>query len=142
MIRHRVLDPEFVQVIPETLTPGRLYIAIEYGMVSHSCACGCGAEVTTPLTPTDWSLVYDGETVTLHPSVGNWNLPCRSHYIIRCGHVVAAAPWTREQIAAERTRDAEAKADYYAASASAPTADPVSKGPRWRRCWRWLTSCF
>lgn len=27
-------------------------------------------------------MTYDGKTVSLHPSVGNWSFPCRSHYWI------------------------------------------------------------
>jgi Family of unknown function (DUF6527) len=141
MIRHRVLDHEFVQFIPENLSPGRLYISMDFGMAVHSCACGCGAEVTTPLGPTDWFMVYDGDTVSLHPSIGNWNLPCRSHYVIRRGRVITAPSWTREQIAAERERDAKAKADYYGVPVPTSIPAPSSSEPRWRwqRWWRWLT---
>ncbi|MGN5478201.1 DUF6527 family protein [Cupriavidus basilensis] len=39
-------------------------------------------QVVTPFTPTDWRMTYDGATVSLHPSVGNWNQRCRSHYVI------------------------------------------------------------
>lgn len=113
MIVHNILEHRFVRNIPEELEPGVLYVSMEYGMVSHSCACGCGEEVTTPLTPTDWHLVYDGEAVTLNPSVGNWNLACRSHYVIRRGHVIEAGPWSEREVAAERARDRASKARYY-----------------------------
>ncbi|WP_310793974.1 DUF6527 family protein [Paraburkholderia sp. BL23I1N1] len=56
---------------------------MEYGTISHSCCCGCGNEVVTPLTPTDWSLTFDGEHISLWPSVGSWNLPCQSHYVVK-----------------------------------------------------------
>jgi hypothetical protein len=36
-----------------------------------------------PLKPADWQLTFDGKTVSFHPSIGNWNFPCRSHYWIR-----------------------------------------------------------
>ncbi|MDT8870734.1 DUF6527 family protein [Komagataeibacter rhaeticus] len=113
MIMHNVLEHRFVRNIPDQLEPGVLYVSMEYGMVSHSCACGCGEEVTTPLTPTDWHLVYDGDAVTLNPSVGNWNLACRSHYVIRRGQVIEAGPWSEEEVAAERARDRATKARYY-----------------------------
>lgn len=113
MIVHDVLEHRFVRNIPDQLEPGVLYVSMEYGMVSHSCACGCGEEVTTPLTPTDWHLVFDGDSITLNPSVGNWNLACRSHYVIRRGHVIGAGPWSERQVAAERARDRETKARYY-----------------------------
>ncbi len=71
------LGPEFVTTMPESLLPGVLYVSMEYATVIHLCACGCGSEAVTPLSPTDWSMRYDGVAVTLHPSVGNWSFPCR-----------------------------------------------------------------
>ncbi|MEQ9865396.1 DUF6527 family protein [Pectobacterium aroidearum] len=95
---------------------------MEYGTVVHSCCCGCGLEVVTPLTPTDWKLTFDGETISLWPSVGNWNLPCRSHYVIQGNRVIAAGPWDKAKIEAEKRRDKAAKARYY--SQTEPTTDP------------------
>ena len=74
MIQHKTLDHSFVDSFPDTLAPGILYVSFEYGSAAHSCCCGCGEEVVTPLTPTDWNITYDGETITLHPSVGSWTL--------------------------------------------------------------------
>ena len=104
-MRHHLLRHKFVVHIPEILEPGVLYVSMEYGMAAHSCCCGCGEEVTTPITPTDWKLTYDGESISLNPSVGNWNLACRSHYVIRDGKVIEAGPWSDEQVAAERQSD-------------------------------------
>ena len=112
-MRHSQLSHEFVRNIPEYVQPGVLYVSMEYGMVSHSCCCGCGEEVTTPLTPTDWKLTFDGEAISLHPSVGNWNLPCRSHYVISRGKVIPSGDWSDEQVEAERKRDRAAKARHY-----------------------------
>ena len=39
--------------------------------------------MVTPLKPTDWKLTFDGKTITLYPSIRNWNFACRSHYWIR-----------------------------------------------------------
>jgi hypothetical protein len=58
-------------------------------------------------------MTFDGETVSLRPSVGNWNLACRSHYVTERGRVHEAGPWTDAQIAAERQRDKAAKARHY-----------------------------
>ncbi|MFE2118360.1 DUF6527 family protein [Streptomyces microflavus] len=41
----------------------------------------------TPLSPAQWSVTYNGENVPLTPSIGNWSLPCRSHYWICDGRV-------------------------------------------------------
>lgn len=74
---------EFVHYIPKEFNQGVLYISMEYSLVMHLCACGCGEKVATPLSPDDWKLYYDGELITLSPSVGNWDFPCRSHYWIK-----------------------------------------------------------
>lgn len=146
-MRHSVLEHRFVGHFPESLEPGVLYVSLEFGSVAHSCCCGCGEEVVTPLTPTDWNITYDGETITLHPSVGSWTLPCRSHYVIRRGKVIEAPPWTDAEIAAERRRDRKAKARHFGQdelptnSLMPPQNSPVpakSSEPRlswWRRIW-------
>ena len=69
----------------------------------------------TPLTPTDWKMIFDGETVSLLPSVGNWQLACRSHYVIRRGQIIRAGDWTERQVAAAQARGRTAKARYYGA---------------------------
>ena len=82
------LDYEFVTYVPDTLVEGVLYVSIPYTTVLHLCCCGCGEEVVTPLSPTDWNLTFDGETISLCPSVGNWRFACRSHYWIRRNEVI------------------------------------------------------
>lgn len=111
-MRHKRLEHQFVRYIPEQLEPGVIYVSMEYSTAVHRCCCGCGQEIVTPFTPIDWKMTFDGETISLWPSVGNWKLPCRSHYIIRLGQVVEALPWTESEIAAEQRRDKEAKRRY------------------------------
>lgn len=78
----KIMKPKFLDVIPDYLEDDVLYISIQYKTAVHKCACGCGNEVVTPLTPNDWRLIFDGRTVTLRPSIGNWSFECRSHYWI------------------------------------------------------------
>jgi hypothetical protein len=111
---HNHLEHRFVEHIPERLEQGVLYICMEYAIAVHSCCCGCNGEVVTPFTPTDWSMTFDGETVSLSPSIGNWNFACRSHYFIRRGRVVEAMSWTDEQVEDGRRQDRDVKASYYA----------------------------
>lgn len=113
MMQYTSLEHEFVEQFPETLQTGILYISMKYATAAHRCCCGCGEEVVTPFTPTDWKMTFDGETVSLSPSIGNWNFACRSHYWIRSGRVIEAATWTDQQIEANRVQDRSAKADYY-----------------------------
>ncbi|WP_341836843.1 DUF6527 family protein [Chitinophaga pollutisoli] len=86
----RTLQHRFVNAIPEQIHEDVLYIALDYGTAVHLCACGCGSEVVTPFSPKDWKVIFDGETVTLYPSIGNWRLPCTSHYFIRGNAFVPA----------------------------------------------------
>ena len=107
------LEHRFVRSVPRELEPGVLYVSMEYATAVHSCCCGCGEQVVTPLSPTDWKMIYDGESVSLTTSIGNWQLPCRSHYIIKRGHVIEAESWSTAQVQAEYRRDKAAKARFY-----------------------------
>lgn len=78
---------QFVEFIPEKLAEGVIFVSTSYCVASHLCCCGCGKEVVTPIAPNEWSVTFYGESVTLHPSIGNWRFPCRSHYWIRKNRV-------------------------------------------------------
>lgn len=133
MTWQKKLEHRFVERIPRVLDPGVLYVSMEYGTAAHSCACGCGEEVMTPFTPSDWKMTFDGETVSLWPSVGNWQLGCRSHYVINKGQILPAGTWTQRQVAAEQARDKAAKARFYGtadgASTPAPSTSPAPGVP-------------
>ena len=107
------LSHKFVELVPESIDEGVLYVSIRYKTVVHRCACGCGREVVTPLSPVSWKLTFDGDTISLSPSVGNWEFPCRSHYWITNNRVEWSGDWTEEQVAAADVRDREAKKRYY-----------------------------
>lgn len=89
---------EHVLFMPTQLGPGILYVSRKYEVAVHLCACGCGSKVVTPLGPTDWSFKDSRRGPSLWPSIGNWQLPCRSHYIIRNGEILWAEEWTPEEI--------------------------------------------
>lgn len=122
------LKPVFVDAIPGVLKAGTLYICEKYRTASHLCCCGCGTKVATPLKPTFWSLTKKGNAVSLHPSVGNWSLPCKSHYVVRDNRVVWAGTFTDKQIAAVKARDSAAQDAYF----NAP------KKGFWKRLWDWV----
>ncbi len=107
------ISTRFVQTVPDELQDGVLYVSMEYATVVHKCLCGCGKEVATPLSPTDWCLTFDGDTVSLDPSVGNWSFPCRSHYWIRNSQVLWCGDMPQSLIDAGRARDRRAKEAYY-----------------------------
>ncbi len=107
------LQHKFVEFIPEKVEEGILYISIEYCTAIHKCVCGCGNEVVTPLSPTDWRLTFNGKSVTLHPSIGNWNFDCQSHYWIRNNKIEFAGSWTEKEIHLGRENDWERKEEYF-----------------------------
>lgn len=129
-MRVKHLAPQFVERFPAKLEQGQLYLAMEFATAAHLCACGCGTRVITPFSPTDWQMSFDGENVSLKPSVGNWTFPCRSHYWLHSGRIEWAGDMSQDAINAGRKRDAEAKARVQVAQPTgqihkpAPTAQP------------------
>lgn len=109
----KMVTPKFVDLIPEVLEDGVLYISIPYDTATHKCACGCGELVVTPIKPTDWRFTWNGESITLHPSIGNWSLPCQSHYLIIGNKIVWAGKWTKSEIEKGRKIDKKAKSWFY-----------------------------
>lgn len=98
---------KFVDTIPraDSVKEDCLYISVKYNMTTHQCACGCGTIVPLPISPADWSLAYDGEHVSLNPSVGNGALACRSHYFIRDNQIVWLPKMSEEQTHAQLESD-------------------------------------
>lgn len=109
----KTLSHKFVTFMPDHLEDGVLYISMEYATAIHKCCCGCGNEVVTPLSPTDWKLTFDGETISLYPSIGNWNFKCQSHYWIKNSEVEWAPKWTKGQIERGRRFEEQEKREYY-----------------------------
>lgn len=105
---------EHVVYIPKVLEPGVLYVSEEYGVAAHLCACGCGSKVATPLNPSAWSFSEKEGLPSLWPSIGSWQLACRSHYVIRNGGIVWAGQWTEAQVLAGRAAEQRRREDYYA----------------------------
>jgi Family of unknown function (DUF6527) len=126
-MKHNMLIHEFVEYVPAELADGVLYISTIYRTAVHRCPCGCGNKVVTPITPADWQLLYDGDTVSLTPSIGNWGFPCRSHYWIDAGQIRWSRAWTSDQVAAGRARDDHGRAQYFAQRAAATSAPSANR---------------
>lgn len=104
---------QHVHFLPKELESGILYVSLEYGIAGHLCLCGCGNKVITPLGPAEWSFSETNNKPTLHPSIGNWQLPCQSHYCIIKGNIEWSYQFTEEQIAAGRKAEEEERKFYY-----------------------------
>ena len=107
------LKHQFVEFMPDVIQEGVIYISLEYKSVIHRCACGCGKEVNTPLHPTGWKMSYDGESISLKPSVGNWSFDCKSHYWITNNKVEWSMKWSDDTIREVRAFEDFEREEYY-----------------------------
>lgn len=124
-----------VHYMPTAMEPGVLYVSEEFGAAAHLCPCGCGSKVRTPLGPTDWFLEETNDKPTLYPSIGNWQLPCQSHYWITEGQVMWSIKLAPEQIAAGRHAEEERSRAYFDSLDRA-------QGNILRKFWRWVNDLF
>lgn len=115
---------KFVKAFPDKLEDGVLYVSVEFGTAAHLCFCGCGSEVYTRFSPRDWSMRFDGETVSINPSIGNWSFPCQSHYILAYGRVRWADKWSRERIELGRAIDRDRKERHFSGSNEGAPSQP------------------
>lgn len=95
--------------IPKKLEHGVLYYSQKYNTAIHLCACGCGNQTVTPISKHQWGETENKKgwamstkkiegttekdrpydfTVTLTPSIGNSNFPCKSHYYITDSKII------------------------------------------------------
>ncbi|MEE4197348.1 MAG: DUF6527 family protein [Bacteroidales bacterium] len=107
------LRHEFVEFIPKELEDNVIYISIRFKTVVHKCACGCGNKTVTRLSPTDWKFTFDGDSVTLYPSIGNWGFPCQSHYWITNNKIEWAESWSNKWISSNRETAKKEKRKYF-----------------------------
>ena len=143
MKRQASVTPEFVEFIPDRIAEGTIYISMKFATAVHKCCCGCGNEVVTPFSPTDWTLTFDGVSVSLDPSIVNWSFRCISHYWIRRNSITWADQWSREEIATGRRRDRSSKERYFATEKTADEAphpdQEQARGKTWQKIRKWWT---
>jgi Family of unknown function (DUF6527) len=120
---------ERVQYLPRELAPGILYVSEEFAVAGHLCACGCGNKVITPLGPAEWTFTERKGRPTLRPSIGNWQLPCRSHYVIAEGQIRRGDQWSDAQVLAGRRAEERRRHAYYG---SCEKRNPL------QRFWNWV----
>ena len=105
---------ELVERIPAQMRPDIVYHTEEYELAGLLCACGCGHRITL-LVPDSHQVLDQGGFATVRPSIGVFDAPCKSHYIISAGSVqwlpafsgTQAASIMHAQIARHVARDAK-----------------------------------
>jgi hypothetical protein len=132
MRRRRKIRHEFVDLAPAKLKDGVVYVSVKYATAVHNCCCGCGNKVVTPLSPTGWQLMFNGEAISLTPSIGNWAFPCQSHYWITHNNVQWARKWTAAEIASGREDERRRRERFYAPKRkkSLPADPPANQKPQ------------
>ncbi len=129
------IEVQRIHYMPKDLKLGVLYVSDEFGIAAHLCPCGCGSKIRTPLGPIDWTLEETHNGPTLKPSVGNWQIPCQSHYWITEGKIEWSTKWTSDQIAAGYRAEEARRSDYY-------TALDRKRGGILQRLWNLISSLF
>lgn len=102
-----------VHYLPKELDEGFLYVSEEFGIAGHLCPCGCKNKIITPLGQTEWSFDEVDDKPTLYPSIGNWELPCKTHYWIRDGKIDWSYQWSEEQIKAGSQLEEDKRILYF-----------------------------
>lgn len=125
-MRISTIRPIYVESFPKTLEDGVLYISRQFSTACHRCCCGCGTKIVTPIRPTEYRLTEVGGRVSLYPSIGNWNHPCQSHYVIRNGQVVRAGALGQAEIDEGRAYDEAEKRAYYSQPAQSWFTDVLN----------------
>ncbi|MDC7709053.1 DUF6527 family protein [Vogesella indigofera] len=125
-MKTQTIRPVFVTQFPAVFEQGVLYISEEFETAGHLCCCGCGEKVITPLNSAKWRLRKEGDTVSLLPSIGNWNYACKSHYFIIKNQVVEAGQFDDRKIAAVQRRDKQDMARYVARSNAQAARPPAT----------------
>lgn len=102
-----------VYYLPKELEEGVLYVSEEFGVAGHLCPCGCKNKIITPIGSTEWFFKEVNGKATLYPSIGNWQLPCKSHYWVTDGTIEWSYQWSKEQIIKGREAEEENRKSYY-----------------------------
>jgi hypothetical protein len=75
--------------MPRDLERNTLYVSLTYSTAVHLCP-GCERKVVTPFAPESWHLIFDGETVSISPSIWNKAHECQTHYWIDRDRIMPA----------------------------------------------------
>ena len=95
-IRKESVTPKYVEFMTNVndMKDNIIYISLKYGVTGHRCLCGCGLLTILPLNQKEdseeirnhgWGMTDNDGKLTFTPSVGNYQYPCKSHYIITKG---------------------------------------------------------
>ena len=85
------IEPVYTETLPDVkeMEERKIYISKEFHTSGHRCLCGCGELTILPFDlvingqDMGWKLIeHESGKISFTPSVGNYQIPCKSHYII------------------------------------------------------------
>lgn len=123
------MNHKFVEYIPKEIEEDIIYVSTKFKTVVHMCPCGCKEKIVTPLSPAAWELTFDGETISLYPSIGNWKLKCKSHYWIKNNKIKWSYSFSEEEI------ELVDKYDRYDREAHLQSKVPTKNSDKKRKFW-------
>lgn len=77
---------EAVDRVPKEMEECVVYHSEEFELAGLRCACGCGHRVTL-LVPDSHQVIDQAGWARVSPSIGVFDAPCRSHFIITASGV-------------------------------------------------------
>ena len=81
---------------PATLIEGIVYHNEDFELATLLCACGCGHRITL-MVPDSHEVFDHAGMATVRPSIGVFDAPCLSHFIISAGDVKMLEPFSARQ---------------------------------------------
>ena len=123
------MNHKFVEYIPKEIEEDIIYVSVKFKTVVHTCPCGCKEKIVTPLSPAAWELTFNGETISLYPSIGNWKLKCRSHYWIKNNKIKWSYSFSKQEIELVDKKDKFDRESYL------QSKDSSNKSGKKRKFW-------
>jgi hypothetical protein len=108
---------QLVDRIPKQMEERVVYHTEEFELAGLLCACGCGHRITL-IVPDSHRVWDEGGYATIQPSVGVFDAPCKSHYVIRAGNV----QWLTAFSSAQATRIMQAQIARHASQDPEPAS--------------------
>ena len=102
----KTIEFKFMDDLPqnEEMEENIIYVSLGDDTSKHLCMCGCKSVIVTPISPVEWQIIYNGK-YSLQPSIGNWQLYCKSHYWIKDEKVIWASKFSEEKIEKVKEQD-------------------------------------
>jgi len=129
-VKHTSLTHEFTEFIPAQLREGNAVCLDSLCQPRPTFAhAGAATRVVTPISPADWQLIFDGDSVSLTPSIGNWHSPAGPTTGSGPGPCGGPDRGPRRRSPPGGAEDARDRDDYFASRSAAARLVPAAPAP-------------